>query len=163
MFRRISAQSWIWVTNVSRIRVMGMSCYSDARLDPFNQNYLLSNWITYRFLKVWSSDMSVIWMCLLNVSFWNVKNDVNLKAIDVNSLTVTVSQNLRNIFHFEMFLWFSTISSTTDGSDRVEMSPRSSGLSEATCRRIRRMILPDRVLGKPEQNWKKSKVRFRTV
>ena len=38
---------------------------------------------------------------------------------------------------------------TTEGSASVEMSPSSSCLFAATLRKIRRMILPERVLGKP--------------
>ncbi|GBE57831.1 hypothetical protein BMS3Abin01_00757 [bacterium BMS3Abin01] len=46
-----------------------------------------------------------------------------------------------------------TISSTTSGSDRVDMSPRSSTSPAATFRRMRLMILPLRVLGRPWVNW----------
>ncbi len=45
-----------------------------------------------------------------------------------------------------------TISSTTSGSDRVDMSPRSSTSPAATFLRIRLMILPLRVLGRPWVN-----------
>ena len=38
---------------------------------------------------------------------------------------------------------------TTEGSANVEVSPRSSTSPAATLRRIRRIILPDRVLGRP--------------
>lgn len=48
--------------------------------------------------------------------------------------------------------WWAIRSSTTAGSARVEMSPRSSAWSAATLRKIRRIILPDRVFGKPPQN-----------
>ena len=37
-----------------------------------------------------------------------------------------------------------------EGSARVEVSPRVSASLHATLRRTRRMILPERVLGKPE-------------
>lgn len=43
-----------------------------------------------------------------------------------------------------------TISSTTDGSAKVETSPSSSGLSAATFLNMRRMIFPDRVFGRPD-------------
>ena len=44
-------------------------------------------------------------------------------------------------------------SSTTEGSARVEMSPMSSVSSVAILRRIRRMILPERVLGRFGAQW----------
>ena len=46
-----------------------------------------------------------------------------------------------------------TISSTTDGSAKVETSPSSSGLSAATFLNMRRMIFPDRVFGRPDTTW----------
>lgn len=47
------------------------------------------------------------------------------------------------------FFLFSIKFSTTDGSAKVEVSPRLSISLAATLRKIRRMILPERVLGKP--------------
>mmetsp|Transcript_2388 Transcript_2388/g.3153 ORF Transcript_2388/g.3153 Transcript_2388/m.3153 type:complete len:243 (+) Transcript_2388:458-1186(+) len=44
---------------------------------------------------------------------------------------------------------FSIRSSTTDGSARVEVSPREPKSFSAILRRMRRMILPDRVFGRP--------------
>ena len=46
-----------------------------------------------------------------------------------------------------------TSTSTTEGSARVEMSPRASNSSAAILRRMRRMILPERVLGRPGAQW----------
>ena len=43
-----------------------------------------------------------------------------------------------------------TISSTTEGSASVDTSPNSSGLFWATFLKIRRIIFPDRVLGRSE-------------
>ena len=43
----------------------------------------------------------------------------------------------------------SLMACTTEGSASVEVSPRSSISPAATLRRIRRIILPDRVFGKP--------------
>src|SRR6185437_12381846 len=57
----------------------------------------------------------------------------------------------RGPFHF--FAAFRTKSSTTEGSARVEMSPRLDMSPSAILRRMRRMILPERVLGKPGANW----------
>src|SRR5690606_11869400 len=45
-----------------------------------------------------------------------------------------------------------TMASTTDGSARVDTSPRDSGSPSATLRRMRRMTLPLRVLGRPGTN-----------
>src|SRR5512140_1290834 len=46
-----------------------------------------------------------------------------------------------------------TSTSTTDGSARVEVSPSVSNSSAAILRRMRRMILPERVLGRPGAQW----------
>ena len=43
-----------------------------------------------------------------------------------------------------------TMSATTIGSAKVEMSPKSSGRLEAIWRRIRRIIFPERVFGRPD-------------
>src|SRR5579871_6718249 len=51
------------------------------------------------------------------------------------------------------FWRFLTRSSTTAGSASVEVSPSEPGSSSAILRRIRRMILPERVLGRPGANW----------
>ena len=48
---------------------------------------------------------------------------------------------------------FFTRSSTTAGSARVVVSPRLAISPSATLRRIRRMILPERVLGRPGAHW----------
>src|ERR1019366_117874 len=48
---------------------------------------------------------------------------------------------------------FLTRSSTTEGSARVEISPRLLMSPSAILRRMRRMILPERVLGRPGANW----------
>jgi hypothetical protein len=45
-----------------------------------------------------------------------------------------------------------TISSTTLGSSRVEVSPSLSASPSATFRKIRLMIFPERVLGNPVTN-----------
>lgn len=51
--------------------------------------------------------------------------------------------------HFFRSLWtIEMIFSTTDGSERVEMSPSWSSSPARIFLRIRRMILPDRVLGR---------------
>ena len=47
---------------------------------------------------------------------------------------------------------FSMRLSTTEGSARVEVSPRASTSLAATLRRMRRMILPDLVLGRAGAN-----------
>src|SRR4029079_18705609 len=52
-----------------------------------------------------------------------------------------------------LFCRFSTRSSTTAGSASVEVSPRLLGTSSAILRRMRRMILPERVFGRPGANW----------
>ena len=44
------------------------------------------------------------------------------------------------------------IESTTPGSNNVDVSPKLPNSPSATLRRMRRMILPERVLGKPETN-----------
>src|SRR5436309_2701200 len=49
-----------------------------------------------------------------------------------------------------------TRSSTTLGSARVDVSPRFSKESSAILRRMRRMIFPDRVLGRFGANWMRS-------
>src|SRR6185312_6383958 len=48
---------------------------------------------------------------------------------------------------------FLTRSSTTVGSARVEVSPREPMSPSAIFLRMRRMILPERVLGRPGANW----------
>src|SRR5256885_14898700 len=57
---------------------------------------------------------------------------------------------------FFLFWRFFTRSSTTAGSARVEMSPRLPYSSSAILRRMRRMILPERVLGRPGAHWIRS-------
>ena len=52
-----------------------------------------------------------------------------------------------------LFCRFCTRSSTTAGSASVEVSPRLEGSSSAILRRMRRMILPERVFGRPGANW----------
>src|SRR3954468_3278153 len=52
-----------------------------------------------------------------------------------------------------LFCRFLTRSSTTPGSAKVEVSPKLPGSSSAILRRMRRMILPERVLGRPGENW----------
>lgn len=47
-----------------------------------------------------------------------------------------------------------TIFSTTEGSASVETSPNSSGLSWATFLKMRRIIFPDRVLGRPDTTYR---------
>ena len=47
-----------------------------------------------------------------------------------------------------------TISSTTEGSASVDTSPNSSGLSWATFLKMRRIIFPDRVLGRPDTTYR---------
>src|SRR6516164_1513239 len=54
------------------------------------------------------------------------------------------------------FCRFFTRSSTTAGSASVEVSPRLPYSSSAILRRIRRMILPERVFGSPGANWIRS-------
>ncbi len=44
------------------------------------------------------------------------------------------------------------ISSTTDGSARVDMSPRSSNSLAAILRKMRRIIFPERVFGRAGAN-----------
>ena len=51
-----------------------------------------------------------------------------------------------------LFCRCSTRSSTTAGSASVEVSPRLPGSSSAILRRMRRMILPERVFGNPGAN-----------
>src|SRR6476646_1185388 len=53
----------------------------------------------------------------------------------------------------DLFCRFWMRSSTTVGSASVEISPRLEKSSSAILRRMRRMILPDRVLGRPGENW----------
>ena len=47
---------------------------------------------------------------------------------------------------------FSTISSTTNGSNNVDVSPKFETSPSAILRKIRRIILPERVFGKPDTN-----------
>src|SRR5579883_1086269 len=54
------------------------------------------------------------------------------------------------------FCLFSIKSVTTLGSASVEVSPRAEYWFSAILRKIRRMILPDRVLGRPGANWMRS-------
>ena len=58
---------------------------------------------------------------------------------------------LEQMFYIPLFFsaCFFTISSTTEGSESVEMSPNWSDWFDAIFLRMRRMIFPDRVLGKP--------------
>jgi hypothetical protein len=50
-------------------------------------------------------------------------------------------------------LRLSISSPTTAGSASVLVSPKESNSLAATLRRIRRMILPERVLGRPGAHW----------
>ena len=59
----------------------------------------------------------------------------------------------RGIDHFDAPARFFTRSSTTAGSARVVVSPRLPMSPSATLRRMRRMILPERVLGRPGAHW----------
>src|SRR5690606_18611885 len=52
-----------------------------------------------------------------------------------------------------LFCLFAIKSSTTAGSASVEVSPSEPKSSSAILRRMRRMILPERVLGRPGENW----------
>ena len=54
------------------------------------------------------------------------------------------------ILYVNNYFIFSIISSTTAGSNRVEVSPKLSVCPSAIFRSILRIILPERVLGKPE-------------
>ena len=45
------------------------------------------------------------------------------------------------------------ISSTISGFKSVEVSPKLEKSPSAIFRKMRRIILPERVLGKPETNW----------
>lgn len=47
---------------------------------------------------------------------------------------------------------FSTISSTTNGSNSVDVSPKFETSPSAILRKMRRMIFPERVFGKPDTN-----------
>ena len=58
----------------------------------------------------------------------------------------------------QRFMRLSTRSSTTAGSASVEVSPSWSCSLAAIFRRIRRMILPERVLGRPGAHWIRSGV-----
>src|ERR1044071_8422259 len=55
-----------------------------------------------------------------------------------------------------LFCRLFTRSSTTVGSASVEVSPRLPYSSSAILRRMRRMILPERVFGRPGANWIRS-------
>src|SRR5436190_4633943 len=54
---------------------------------------------------------------------------------------------------FEIYNFPLLISSTTPGSSKVEVSPNCSNSPSAIFRKIRRIILPLRVFGKPDTNW----------
>jgi hypothetical protein len=54
------------------------------------------------------------------------------------------------------FMRFSMRSVTTPGSASVDTSPSEPSSFSATLRRMRRMILPERVLGRPGANWIRS-------
>src|SRR5690606_19248176 len=55
-----------------------------------------------------------------------------------------------------LFIRLSTRSFTTFGSASVEVSPRLLNSFSAILRRMRRMILPERVLGRPGAHWMRS-------
>ena len=55
--------------------------------------------------------------------------------------------------HFPAWRRFATRSATTAGSASVEVSPSCSCSFAAILRRIRRMILPERVFGSPGAHW----------
>src|SRR5262249_9718196 len=64
------------------------------------------------------------------------------------------SRNKCAAIHSALRFWrLSTRSLTTAGSASVEVSPRFPNSSSAILRRMRRMILPERVLGRPGANW----------
>ena len=67
----------------------------------------------------------------------------------VVSFTIFKCAPIKCIFSNYLFSRLSISSSTTDGSARVEVSPISSRSLAATLRRIRRIILPERVFGSP--------------
>ena len=62
------------------------------------------------------------------------------------------SSQIFNLNYADLFWRLSIKSSTTPGSASVDVSPRLEKSSSAIFLKIRRMILPDRVLGKPGAN-----------
>src|SRR5689334_4370253 len=75
---------------------------------------------------------------------------------DIDVLRRIVADRDRLEIHFAAAFWlcrFLIRSSTTAGSASVEVSPSAPTSSSAILRRIRRMIFPERVLGRPGANW----------
>jgi len=62
------------------------------------------------------------------------------------------SSQIFNLNYADLFWRLSIKSSTTPGSASVDVSPRLEKSSSAIFLKIRRMILPDRVFGKPGAN-----------
>src|SRR6185312_9775085 len=69
------------------------------------------------------------------------------------NLPESVHLSSRRALHALLFWRLAIRSSTTEGSASVEVSPSAPKSSSAILRKIRRMILAERVLGKPGANW----------
>jgi hypothetical protein len=63
------------------------------------------------------------------------------------------SNRLKDNYRFTSTLAPRIISSTTPGSSKVDVSPRLVASPSPILRRIRRMILPERVFGRPATIW----------
>ena len=85
-------------------------------------------------------------------AWWGSYSTVDWITAQLSSFLYFIIINYSYQFYFFILLWFSTISWTTLGSARVEISPRSSVWLAATFLRILLMIFPDLVLGNPVVN-----------
>ena len=83
----------------------------------------------------------------IDIPHWQDKLCLLTKKVGANNYSPRLF-----VFHIVNYNAFSTISSTTNGSSNVEVSPKLVISPSAILRKIRRMILPERVFGKPETN-----------
>jgi hypothetical protein len=78
------------------------------------------------------------------------------RASELEKVPGTMAVAYAPAFTGRLFCRLLTRSSTTAGSASVEVSPRLPNSSSAILRRMRRMILPERVFGRLGENWIKS-------
>src|SRR5947199_76777 len=77
------------------------------------------------------------------------------RGLRAMGLRIVAARNHRDI-HFDAAFRLCRLlirSSTTAGSANVEVSPSAPTSSSAILRRMRRMIFPERVFGRPGANW----------
>ena len=92
------------------------------------------------------------------------KNKIGIVYIDSIQNKIGIFFIINFFFHFFArfcLACFCTMSSTIEGSARVDVSPSSEVWLAAIFRRMRRIILPERVLGRPGTICKRERERGR--